>query len=503
MELTRANTIGKGKGQVSRISTDFGYGLATAEDPVWALSQVLLATGGRFLAGRPDLRFRSISTDTRTVGAGDLFLALSGSQFDGHRFIDEAIRKGAAGVIVSQPPEQLPPAAVVLVEDTLRALGDLAAYRRNLLSHLQVLAITGSSGKTTVKEMTAAILARHFKVLKTQGNFNNLVGLPLSLLPVGYGHDLAVLEMGMNQRGEIGRLTEIADPDLACITNIQEAHLAGLGSIEGVARAKGELYAGLKSWGRLVVNRDDRRVWQLARRCPQEKIVFGCSPRAYIRATHIRNNGEQGMAFTLHIGAERARVRLKVFGKHNVINSLAAAGLAYGAGLRLPEIVAGLASFQSYDQRFQVQEIGGLKVVNDTYNANPGSVLAALEALQGLSRGRKTVVALGDMLELGRQSEAAHRFVGEAVARLGFDYLFTVGDYAATMLEAARNAGMPEERLGHFEDKQELGAAMRRLRRQDELQPGDWLLIKGSRGMQMEQIINELAGGSATNQMDN
>jgi UDP-N-acetylmuramoyl-tripeptide--D-alanyl-D-alanine ligase len=491
MEL-RAHVNDRGSGQVNRISADFGYGFATAQDPAWSLSQVLLATGGRFLAGRPDLRFRSISTDSRTVGAGDLFLALAGERFDGHGFIEGAVRKGAAGVVVSRIPEPLPPVTVILVKDTLQALGDLAAFRRNLLSHLKVLAITGSSGKTSVKEMTAAILAQRYRILKTQGNFNNLVGLPLSLLPVGYGHDAAVLEMGMNQPGEIARLTEIADPDLGCITNIQAAHLAGLGSIEGVARAKGELYAGLKSWGSLVVNRDDRRVWKLARRCQQNKIVFGTHPEAFIRATHILNRGEQGMAFTLHIGKERTRVQLKVFGRHNVMNGLAAASLAYGVGLRLPEIAAGLAGFQSCGQRFQVQEIGGLKVVNDTYNANPGSVLAALEALQGLSRDRRTVVAMGDMLELGRQSMAAHRFVGEAVARLGFDYLFTVGEYGPELLAAARKAGMPADRLQQFEDKKELAATLQQLRRQGRLLPGDWLLIKGSRGMRMEKIIAEL-----------
>jgi UDP-N-acetylmuramoyl-tripeptide--D-alanyl-D-alanine ligase len=493
MELRRASSIGGASGQVSRISADFGYGFATCQDPVWSLSQVLLATGGRFLAGRPDLRFRSISTDSRTVGAGDLFLALTGSNFDGHHYIGEAIRKGATGVIVSQRPESMPPVTVVLVADTLLALGELASYRRSLLPNLQVLAITGSSGKTSVKEMTAAILAPKYSILKTQGNFNNLVGLPLSLLPVGFHHDVAVLEMGMNQPGEIARLTEIADPDLGCITNIQEAHLAGLGSIEGVARAKGELYAGLKSWGKLVVNRDDKRVWKLASCCPQEKILFGCHPQAFIRATHIRNRGEEGMTFTLHAGKDHTRVRLQVFGRHNVMNALAAAALAYGAGLRLPEIAAGLAAFQSYGQRFQVEEIGGLKIVNDTYNANPGSMLAALEALQGLSRGRRSVVALGDMLELGRHSVAAHRFVGEAVGRLGFDYLFTVGEYASTLLEAAREAGMPEERLQQFSDKKEMAATLHRLRQQEELQPGDWLLIKGSRGMQMERIIAELA----------
>ena len=486
------NRMEQSEETVNRISGDFGYGFATVEDPVWTLSQVMLATGGRFVSGRSDLRFRCVSTDTRAIGTGDLFLALSGERFDGHDFLHDAVRQGAAGVIVSRLQEPLPPVTVILVEDCLQALGNLAAYRRSLLPHLQVLAITGSSGKTTVKEMTAAILGQQHRVLKTHGNFNNLVGLPLSLLPVSYRHDVAVLEMGMNNPGEIARLTEIADPDVACITNVQEAHLAGLESIEGVARAKGELFAGLKSWGKLVVNQDDKRIRALARRCPQEKITFGCSPQAMIRATHIRNCGEEGMAFTLHLDSEKTRVRLKVFGRHNVLNSLAAASLAYGAGLRLPEIAAGLSAFESYDKRLQVQEVEGLKVINDTYNANPASVLAALESLQGLSGNRHSVVALGDMLELGTQSVAAHRFVGETVARLGFDFLFTVGEFAQTVAEAARKAGMSGERVKRFADKGQLAAHLRRIRQEGALAAGDWVLIKGSRGMQMERIITEL-----------
>ncbi|MDH5297472.1 MAG: UDP-N-acetylmuramoyl-tripeptide--D-alanyl-D-alanine ligase, partial [Desulfobulbaceae bacterium] len=257
--------VGNDRSQPAGITGGGGYCSAAVPAAPWSISQVLLATGGRFVAGSPQARFRAISTDSRTIEAGDLFVALAGEQHDGLAFVSEAVKKGAAGIVVARVPEPLPAVPVILVEDTTRALGDLAAYRRSLMPNLKVLAITGSSGKTTVKEMVAAILEQKMKVLKTRGNFNNLIGMPLSLLPVERQHHVAVLEMGMNQAGEIARLAEIADPDIACINNVQPAHLAGFGDIDGVARAKGELFAGVKSWARLVVNLDDRRVRALAR----------------------------------------------------------------------------------------------------------------------------------------------------------------------------------------------------------------------------------------------
>jgi UDP-N-acetylmuramoyl-tripeptide--D-alanyl-D-alanine ligase len=332
-------------------ATDFGYGFSTVQNPAWNLEQVVQATGGRVLNAQAGFRFRSVTTDSRLIEPGDLFLALKGEKFDGHDFLQLAVQKGAVGLVVEREPDFSVPVAVVLVDDTLQALGDLAAYRRSIMPELLVLAITGSSGKTTVKEMTAAIFAQRFVVLKTKGNFNNLVGLPLSLLPVAYRHKVAVLEMGMNRPGEIARLTEIANPDLACIVNVQEAHLEGLGSIGGVARAKGELFAGIKSSGKIVVNLDDPEIRKLAMSSPQQQITFGLRRQAQVRATHVKNNGEQGMTFTLHIGAEKTRVKLGALGGHNVMNSLAAAALAYGSGLSLTEIAQGLQAVKAYDKR--------------------------------------------------------------------------------------------------------------------------------------------------------
>ena len=493
MQLNRMAGGEKSRPFVGRISADFGYGFTTLQDPSWSLSQVLLATGGRFVGGSPEAKFRFISTDSRSIEAGDLFLALSGEQYDGLTFVQEAARKGAAGVIVDRLPEPMPPVVVVLVEDALVALGDLAAYRRSLMQNLKVMAVTGSSGKTTVKEMVAAIVSQKKRVLKTKGNFNNLIGLPLSLLPVGRQDDVAVLEMGMNQAGEIARLAEIADPDIACITNVQTAHLAGFGDIEGVARAKGELFAGVKSWSTLVVNLDDKWIRKLARKCEQKKITFGRARQADVRATHILDRGGRGVSYTLHLKGDKCRVHLKAMGTHNVSNSLAAAAMAHVAGIRLAAIVKGLESFQGFDKRLQVQELAnGLQLVNDTYNANPASMLAALETVHGASRDHNAVAVLGDMLELGQQSRASHAFVGESAGRLGYDYLLAVGEYAEVIVDGARKAGMAGKRARVFADKAALVEFLRKKMAAGALGRGDWLLVKGSRGMRMETIISDL-----------
>jgi len=494
MEPTRGDN-GIAEQRRARRRAEFGYGFALAQNPVWTLAQVLLATGGRLWGTRTQAAFRLISSDSRTIEAGDLFVALRGENFDGHQFVAEVLRKGAAGLILEQPPSEPLPVPVVLVPDTLRALGDLAHYRRGLMRSLQVLAITGSSGKTTVKEMAAAILGRKHQVLKTRGNFNNLIGMPLSLLPVDERHEFAVLEMGMNRFGEIARMAEIAVPDAACITNVQEAHLAGLAGIEGVARAKGELFAGLPAWGTLVVNLDDRRVRKLAAKASQERVTFGRSPQAMVRGTHIRSLGEQGMSFTLKIGEWQGRVRLAALGSHNVQNALAAAALARAVGFTPEEIAAGLAGYRPFAKRLQLQPfIAGLKLIDDTYNANPSSMLAALETVHNLRRDRKVVAVLGDMLELGTHGSAAHRFIGEKVAKLDFDYLLTVGEFAAETVAAARGAGMAKARARACADKEEIVAWLREAVGGGKLQAGDIVLCKGSRGMRMETIINGTMG---------
>ncbi|MDX9840589.1 MAG: UDP-N-acetylmuramoyl-L-alanyl-D-glutamate--2,6-diaminopimelate ligase, partial [Desulfobulbus sp.] len=432
----------------------------------WNARHLLAATGGRVVSGRQSQVFRRISTDTRTIEPGDVFVALRGEQFDGHNYIDRAVRAGAAAVLVDRLPEGLPPEVLAIeVDDTLQALGALAGYRRRLFApRLQVAAITGSSGKTTVKELVAAIFAEAMAgvrtgidpLLKTRGNFNNLVGLPLSLLPVEAGHRLAILEMGMNAPGEIARLVAIADPDIGCINNVQPAHLQGLGCIEGVAAAKGELFAGMRPEAVRVVNCDDPLVVALARADRGRQIGFAVTPwgrrhNPVVRVTRQRNLGEAGMRFTLHLGDWAGRFSVPMPGSHNVSNCAAAAAIAHAAGIGPAVIVRGLQRYTPVDKRLVVSEMaGGLRVVNDAYNANPASMAAGLRTVAAFGERCRHLAALGDMLELGPDSEELHREIGALVANLGYDFLAVNGARAEAVAAAARTAGKPAERVRTF-----------------------------------------------------
>ncbi len=472
--------------------TASNQGEAVVQELTWKLSDVILATGGRFVSGPAQASFAHVSTDTRTLQKGDLFLALTGANFDGAEFALDAVRQGAGAIIVEKVPEEEVAVPVIQVDDALRALGDLAAYRRAAMADLKVVAITGSSGKTTVKEMCATLLAQEFKLSKTKGNFNNLIGMPLSLLEVDNQHDIAVLEMGMNRPGEIARMTEIADPDIACIVNVQAAHLAGLGSVEGVARAKGELFAGCQTWAKFCVNYDDKAVRALARKMPQEQISYGRHGKALVRATHVKNMGEKGMAFTLHVGAERLRLQISVMGEHNVSNALAAAAIAHAAGLDIGQIAAGLEKFKAFDKRLQILDIGGLKIINDCYNANPASMMAAFDTVQAMRGAHKTIAILGDMLELGAESEKAHRRLGEMVACKGFDYLLVYGEYAKVVAQGAMDASMALRQVHRLPDKEAILQTIFECMEEKRFGKGDYFLVKGSRGMCMEKIIEGL-----------
>jgi murE/murF fusion protein len=475
----------------------------------WNTHHLIRATDGLLAGGGQRCLLRNISTDTRSVASGDVFVALVGENFDGHDFVDQAVSAGAGAVIVSrQPSEGTHGVPIILVRDTLRALGDLAAYRRRLLGRdLQVVAVTGSSGKTTVKEMTAAVFRRHLHalrtghdpLLKTGGNFNNLVGLPLSLLPVDSGHKTAVLEMGMNRPGEIARLTEIAGPDIGCITNVQAAHLEGLGSIEGVARAKGELFSGLEKKSTAVVNYDSPLVRRLPRSA-QRVVGFAVTPsgrrhKPMVRATRINSLGAEGMRFTLHIGDRNKRITVSTPGKHNVSNCAAAAATAHAAGIAPETIFAALQDFTNIDRRMQFMTLaGGIQVLNDCYNANPGSMAAALETVRGFGeRDCRRVAVLGDMLELGRESESAHRKIGRQAAEQGYDFLVLVGEFADHAAQGAEEAGLDRQRTFCFGTTLEAADWLYRAMIAGRIRSGDWLLVKGSRGMRMEKILDELA----------
>lgn len=464
----------------------------------WTLENVLTATAGvPYSSTRRDLTFSSITTDSRHVTPGALFFALRGPHHDGHDHVVEAFRSGVVAAVVERPIEPPAPGDLITVPDTLKALGDLAAWTRSQHA-VPVVAITGSNGKTTTKDMIAAICgAADFppprtRVLKTEGNLNNLIGLPLTLFQLRGDEAVAVLEMGMNHFGEIARLTEIARPDYAVITNVGPAHLEGVGgTLAGVARAKGELFAGLAPGAAIAVNIDDRWIRRLAASFSGRQVTFGSE--GDVRARHVTELGADGIAFDLLVGAERARVRLGLIGPHNVMNALAAAAVAHAMGLPLNVIARGLQNCTGPGMRMQVIHLAnGVTVINDAYNANPSSVEAAMVALRRFS-GR-SVAVLGDMWELGDEAGRAHHEVGERAAALGVRQLVVLGTHAAAMAAGARAGGMSPDAVNLCGSHAEVAAAV-----VAQWQPGDTVLVKGSRGMHMEEVVRLLEGaGSAS-----
>jgi len=476
----------------------------------WNLYNVKKATGGMVLQGKEKSLWKGISTDTRTLCSGDIFIAIRGEKFDGHDHVDSAINKGAAAIIAQRPVfPQNKDIPVILVNDTIAALGNLAKYRRGLLGpNLKVIAITGSSGKTTVKEITAAIFRLWAEknnlspgsILVTKGNYNNLIGLPLSLLPVNGGHKIAILEMGMNQPGEISRLTEIADPDIGCITNIQAAHLEGLGTIENVSRAKGELFKTMHDHGIRILNFDNKFTRKLTRFRPDIDLGFSAIPKGKrfkptVYASHIKDLGEEGMRFTLHIRNWRKRLSIQIPGMHNVNNCVAASTIAAGMGVDNDTICSALEGFSSFSKRMELDILqNGIKLVNDTYNANPSSMSAALKTVSGFGKNCQRVALLADMLELGDDAAKAHYEIGALTCKLGYDYLAVTGQYATNLANGAREAGMEKDRVCVCDDKKMMFMWVNDLIRNKKIKKDDWMLLKGSRGMQMDLLLEMLKG---------
>ncbi|MCX8117186.1 MAG: UDP-N-acetylmuramoyl-tripeptide--D-alanyl-D-alanine ligase [Desulfobacterota bacterium] len=459
----------------------------------FTLEEVLEATGGRLLCGKREVVFPAISTDSRRITEGALFVALKGRRFDGHQFVVEALAKRAGGVLIEEgKAEEVQRAAqserpVILVKDTLRALGDMARHRRQKFG-ISVVGLTGSNGKTTTKELIAACLETSFPVLKTMGNFNNLIGLPLTLLQLTGKEKVAVLEMGMNVPGEIGRLTEIAAPDVGLITNIQRAHLEGLGSLERIQQEKGDLFLKMRQDGTIIVNLDDLRVVELGRKFPGRKITIGIENRADIMAKEIRTEGREGTSFRLfHEGGE-AEVRLPLIGRHFVYHGLFAIATAKLFGIGTEEILKALETFQPAPMRMEVLSLeGGVNLINDAYNANPDSMEMALRTLSEVKGEGRAIAVLGDMLELGDFTVEAHRQLGRKAALFSIDLLLVMGEEAALVVESALQAGMAPDRAKRVSSPSEAARLIKAFARQ-----GDWILVKGSRGMAMERVVEIL-----------
>jgi UDP-N-acetylmuramoyl-tripeptide--D-alanyl-D-alanine ligase len=463
----------------------------TNDQKHWTLSDVMEATRGRVVLGDEGVRFDGICTDSRTARTGDLFVAIPGEKFDGHHFLQDAFEQGALGAVVSedyvaaQSSDPDSDKLWIAVPDTLRALGDLAAFVRQN-SDVSLVAITGTNGKTTTKEMTASVLGETFSVLKTPGNFNNLVGLPLTLFGLSKSHEWAVVEIAMNHPGEIRRLTEISNPDLGVITNVEPGHLEGVKDIDGVMAAKGELLEGLAEESTAVLNVDDERVCQLAERYAGRVVTFGIDSSAEVWGAPVSQT-RSGSSFDLSWYEETVRVSLKIPGRGAIYNALAAAAVGYRAGLSIEEVKQGLESADSLPGRMQVSTLpGGIHLIDDTYNANPGSVSVAIETLGALKGSGRGVFVIGDMMELGTHAQSAHKQIGVLAARAGLSGLYITGDFAGHVAEGASGAGMDRGQI-FVGSQEEIVEALK-----DRLGPGDWLLVKGSRLSAMERVVEQL-----------
>ena len=426
--------------------------------------------------------------DSRTVKAGELFFAIVGPRFDGHEFVKAAVGRGAVAAVVAKGTAATYPdaPALVRVKDTTRALQDLGAHVRRLRP-LRVVGITGSAGKTTAKEMTAAVLGQRFKVLKSEGNLNNTYGLPLVLLRLQEDHEVAVLEMGMSYQGEITRLVEIADPDAGAILNVLRVHLEHFGSLEKIAQAKGELFAGMRRDATAVFNADDRLVARLGAAFKGPKIPYGVVARkARVRAEAIEVEGLAGSRFILRTDGGSVPVRLSLPGRHNVFNALAAASLGLAMGLECEPIRRGLEAVRPASMRGVLHRLAsGAEILDDSYNSNPAAMERAIESLQAASpRGRRVLVS-GDMLELGSYEVQAHARLGRQVAEAGIDLFVAVGPLSRRAADSARAAGARD--VKHVPDSEAAADLVA-----SAVQPGDLILVKGSRGMRMERVVQAL-----------
>jgi UDP-N-acetylmuramoyl-tripeptide--D-alanyl-D-alanine ligase len=461
----------------------------------WTAATLSEATRGKLLQGEPAIPLREICTDTRCVEPGDCFLALPGEIYDGHDFIPQALARNAGAILAAAGKEDklvnIPlDVPVIVVPDTLYALGELARFHRGRHT-IPVIGITGSNGKTSTKEMVAEILGQTRRVHKNQGNFNNLIGVPLTLLSLRPEHEMAVVEMGINVRGEMARLVEISGPTAGLITNIYPAHLEGLGSLEGVLEEKGKLWRGLSEDGLAVVNLDDPRLAEFSKTLKTRIVTYSLAdPSAQVMVDgSVERDGEMSV-FRLRAGKETVPIRLSVLGLHQVQNAVAAAALAWGLGESLESIAAGLSNHRPFKQRMQIYKIEGERVIiDDTYNANPGSMIAAVKTLLSSSNGHPCVAIVGEMRELGPESASLHREVGRQIGSLGVSHLIAMGNLGQEIIQGALETGLTSNACWLAGSHQEAAEWVRK-----EAPEGAWILVKGSRGMTMERIVNAVVG---------
>ncbi len=450
--------------------------------------EILKAVNGKLISGSTKAVFRNISTDSRRIQPGDFFVPIAGERYDGHDFIKDAFEGGASGVITHRDIQPAEGKVIIRVSDTLKALGDLArAYRERF--DIPFVAITGSVGKTSTKDMIACALGEQLTVLKTEGNYNNEIGLPLTIFKLESFHQAGVIEMGMSGFGEIRRLSSIVKPHIAVITNIGLSHIEKLGSRQNIMKAKLEILEGLDSNGIVILNGDDELLSGLKGLLKFRTVFYGMEEWVDYRVTGIESAGEAGTDFDVAVGGREYRIHVPVPGVHNVYNALAAFAAGLELGIPAGKLIKGIAGYVPEKMRLNIINHNGIKIINDAYNASPQSMEAALNVMKDISSGHRTIAVLGDMLEMGEWAYDAHVRVGRYAAGIGTDYIIAVGRNGAHIIEGARAVGMPDTNLSSFDNNSAAAEYIMKL-----VRPGDVILVKGSRGMKMEEIVSKLTG---------
>ncbi len=460
---------------------------------VLTAGMVVQATNGRLVAGTASQAFDSVSTDSRTLSKGALFIALRGDRFDGHAYLQDAIARGAAGLLVDGM-EGAPPAphvASIVVADTLRALQDLARDVRRRAG-TKVVAITGSAGKTTTKEVAAELLSSRYRVFRNAGNLNNHIGLPVSLLELRHAPDIAVVELGMNHAGEIRTLVGIAEPDVRVWINVGDAHIGYFDTREAIASAKAEILEGATSATLIVANADDPLVMAHAARGPGRLVTFGEQAAATVRATAVTDRGFDGTVADVQTPAGQVRLSVPLAGRSQLMNVLAATAVALELGVSLDAIASRVAALRPVARRGAIAtRADGVRIIDDSYNASPAAVDAMLASLRATPVSGRRVAVLGEMLELGARARELHAACGRAAARAGVDLLVVVGGSPADgVVDGAVAAGLASDRVHRFTDSTSARDAVAALVRQ-----GDLVLVKGSRGTRTDLIVDRLTSG--------
>ncbi len=458
-------------------------------DLSWDLAEIAQIVGGT-LTGEGSIFPRCVCIDSREATAKSLFVALKGERLDGHDFARQAARDGAAGLIVEREIEGVA-CSQILVNDSLEALQSLGHAARVSFGG-KVAAITGSSGKTTTRRILASILGQQGRAHQPKKNFNNHIGVPITLMELNESFETAVFELGCSDFGEIELLTRLVDPDVALVTNVGPAHLEKLGDLDGVARAKGELFVGLRRDATTVVNLDDPRVAQM-KTSAQRRITYGAAQGAQVKLESCVQMGARGQSLVMTVEGKNLSARLPLLGRHNAANALAATAAAIGMGIELTHISPGIESVRQFTGRLELKTgPRGSLIIDDTYNSNPESMRAALEVLVEIAGEGRRFAAISDMLELGSASREAHEGLGGSVMEAGLTMLVTMGEGGTTVDRSAVEAGMPPERIKHADSQEEAARLLGEI-----LEAGDALLVKGSRGTQMELVVANLIRGKS------